>query len=217
MSEHDSFIDEVTEEVRRDKLFAAMRRYGWIGILAVVLIVGGAAWNEWRKASARASAEGFGDAMIAALSEDDQTARAAALAAVPVTGGQGTVVAFAEADARLEAGDKDGALTALYAVAEGAEQPTVYRQMAMYKILLIAGPTMDAAERASALAGLAAPGAPFRPLAMEQQVLDLVTSGKTDEALALARQILQEPAVSSGLRRRVTQLIVALGGSPDAA
>ena len=30
MSNPDSFIEEVTEEVRRDKLFALFRKYGWI-------------------------------------------------------------------------------------------------------------------------------------------------------------------------------------------
>ena len=43
MSETDSFIDEVNEEVRRDRLYAALRRYGWIAIVAVLAIVGGAA------------------------------------------------------------------------------------------------------------------------------------------------------------------------------
>ena len=56
MSDTDSFIDEVTEEVRRDRLFGLMKRYGWIAALAVLLIVGGAAWNEWRKAQDRAAA-----------------------------------------------------------------------------------------------------------------------------------------------------------------
>ena len=57
MSNPDSFIDEVTEEVRRDRLFAMFRKYGWIGVLIVVFIVGGAAVNEWRKSSAEARAE----------------------------------------------------------------------------------------------------------------------------------------------------------------
>ena len=49
MSDTDSFIDEVTEEVRRDRLFLLLRRWGWVGVLAVILIVGGAAFNEIRK------------------------------------------------------------------------------------------------------------------------------------------------------------------------
>jgi hypothetical protein len=82
LSETDSFIEEVTEEVRRDKLFALMRKYGWIAILAVLLIVGGAAYNEWRKASEAAAAQALGDSLIAALEIEDATARAAALAKI---------------------------------------------------------------------------------------------------------------------------------------
>ena len=67
MSNPDSFIEEVTEEVRRDRLFAAFRKYGWIGGLVVLGIVGGAAWNEWQKNQAAARAQGFGDAMLEAL------------------------------------------------------------------------------------------------------------------------------------------------------
>ena len=40
MSDTDSFIDEVTEEVKRDRLFATMRKYGWIAVLIVLLLVG---------------------------------------------------------------------------------------------------------------------------------------------------------------------------------
>lgn len=53
MSNPDSFIDEVTDEVRRDRLFATFRKYGWIGGLLVALIVGGAAYNEWQSSAPR--------------------------------------------------------------------------------------------------------------------------------------------------------------------
>ena len=55
MSNTDSFIEEVTEEVRNDKLFALFRKYGWIAGLAVVVMVGGTAWSEWNKSNARAN------------------------------------------------------------------------------------------------------------------------------------------------------------------
>lgn len=50
MSNTDSFVEEVTDELRNDQLFAAMRKYGWIAAVAVVAIVGGASWNEYSKA-----------------------------------------------------------------------------------------------------------------------------------------------------------------------
>ena len=57
MSNPESFIEEVNEEVRRDRLYGLLRRYGWIAVLAILLIVGGAAYSEYRKAQARAQAE----------------------------------------------------------------------------------------------------------------------------------------------------------------
>ena len=78
MSDTDSFIDEVNEEVRRDRFYFMLKRYGWIAVLAVILLVGGAAWNEYQKAQARAEAETLGDAMFAALSAEDTAARASA-------------------------------------------------------------------------------------------------------------------------------------------
>ena len=45
MSDTDSFIEEVTEEVRRDRLYGLLRRYGWIAALVIILIGGGASWS----------------------------------------------------------------------------------------------------------------------------------------------------------------------------
>ncbi|WP_372840880.1 hypothetical protein [Phaeovulum sp.] len=208
MSESDSFIDEVTEEVRRDRLFALMRRYGWIGILIVLLIVFGAAWVEWQKARASARAEAFGDAVLSAMESDD---RAEALAAVPADGVQKAVVDLLIA---AELGNDAEALASLRAIGADAELPASLRALAEFKAVLAAGAAMPAAERDAALAKLAQPGAPFRQLAMEQQVLVLLDAGASDQALALAQQLLLEPELTAGLQERVTQLIVALGAEP---
>ncbi len=58
MSNNDSFIDEVTEEVRRDRLFGLYRKYGWIGLVLILGIVGGTAANEWLKSRDEAGPKG---------------------------------------------------------------------------------------------------------------------------------------------------------------
>jgi hypothetical protein len=80
VSDTDSFINEVTEEVRREKLFGYLRRYGWIGVACVLLLVGGAAFNEYRNAQARDAAQATGDALLGALSLNDPSATLDALA-----------------------------------------------------------------------------------------------------------------------------------------
>lgn len=217
MSNPESFIEEVNEELRRDKLYALMRRYGWIAVLAVLLLVGGAAWNEWRKASERAQAEAFGDAVIAALDAPDREARAAALAGLGASGGRAGVLQLLIAAEAMTADDRATALRALQAVVDDASLSSGYRQLATLKRVIIGGSDLPMDEREAALSGLAQPGLPFRPLALEQIALLRIEAGQTDAALAVLTGLLDEPDVTPGLRRRVTQLIVALGGEMDAA
>jgi hypothetical protein len=216
VSNPDSFLREVAEEVRRDRMYALLRRYGWIAALLVLLLVGGAGWNEWRKAQARAQAEAFGDAVIAALEANDPAARLAALDAVPADGpGRAALLDLLRAGEAQRAGDTEAALAAFARVEAGAGVPASYRQLAALKRVILAGPALDAAEREAVLSGLAQPDAPFRPLALEQLALLRLEAGEGDAALAILRDLLDEPDVTPGLRARAQQLIVAVGG--DAA
>lgn len=211
MSNPDSFIDEVTEEVRRDKLFAAFRRYGWIGVLAVLGIVGGAAWNEWQKAQAVQRARAFGDALLAALDAPTPEARQAAIAAVPATGDQVAVRGLLQASD--PATDRAGALAALAQVAEDARLPQAWRDLAVLRRVGLMGAEMDASERRAALDGIAAPGRPFRTLALEQLAYIAVETGETAAALTQLEALVVDQESPPGLRRRAQQVIQALGGS----
>lgn len=211
MSETDSFIDEVTEEVRRDRLFAAFRKYGWIGGVAIVAIVGGAAWNEWTKAEARAKAQAFGDAVLAAAQAADPEA---ALAALPGTGAQAALGALMTAAQAAQAGHADVALEQYRLAAASAELPASLRDLARIKALILAGNAIDPATRAAELADLARPGAPYRLLAVEQQALDTLAAGDREGAITIARGILADAGVTPGLQQRASELIVALGGDP---
>lgn len=217
MSNSDSFIDEVTEEVRRDRLYGYLRRFGWIAALLVLLIVGGAAWNEWRKAQARAQAEAFGDALLTALSADDPVARLAAMETVPADGAQLAVLRLLTASIALERQDRGTALAELAALADDNAMPQSYRQLATLKRVIIGGTDLPMAEREAALSALTQPGVPFRPLAMEQLAVLKIEAGDTGAAVALLREIANEPEATSALRRRASQLIVVLGAEPAPA
>lgn len=217
MSDTDSFIDEVTDEVRRDRLFALFRRYSWIGVVAIVLIVGGAAWNEWRKASARAEAEALGDAMIAAAESEDAAARAAALDGVAVpSDGAGALVAMARAGAQVEAGDVDAAVGTLNDVAENGAVPEVYREIAAFRALTLQAGTKSDDELRIEFDALSQPGKPLRLLAEEQLAILDIGSGDTDAAVERLRGILQDAETGPDLKQRATQAIVALGATPEA-
>jgi hypothetical protein len=218
VSNTDSFIDEVTEEVQRDKLYAVLRKYGWIGIVVVVGIVGGAAYNEWSKSKAEAAAQANGDAITAALTsaDDDAAARAEALGAAGITGAARIVSDMVRAGELHAAGDTTGAIAALAPYTVDATLDAIYRDLAVLKTTMIGADEIAPEDRIAQLAGIASPGAPYRLLAEEQIATAQVELGDVEAAVSGFRAISQDVEATEALRRRSLQMIVALGADPTA-
>lgn len=216
MSETDSFIEEVSEEVRRDRLWGYVRRFGWVAVLLVLVVVGATAWNEFRKANAAAEAEKLGDAVVAATREDSAEARAAALAeVVPDAGEAAVIVQMRRAAVLLEAGDASGARAIYEAMAAETADP-IYSDLAQLKALILGGDDVAAEDKLAILDGLAAPGAPFRPLALEQKAILSIETGDQETAIAILTELLEDSQSTDTLRGRATQLLIALGGEVPA-
>lgn len=209
MSNSDSFIDEVTDEVKRDKLYAQMRKYGPIAVAVVLAIVGGAAWTEYRSAQEQARAEAAGDAIFDALEETDAETRAAVFADLPIEGDANAIAALMAASSQVDAGELDSAASILTALAADDTAPEMYRDLAALKAAML--PNDDTAAKIAALEPLARPGQPYYLLAMEQIAYANLESGDTDAAITVFRQIEEDAASSRGLRERVQNLMIALG------
>ena len=216
-NQNDSFIDEVTEDLRRDRLFTAMRRYGWIGLLVILAIVAGAAWREYSRASAAREAAAFGDAVIAAEAAPEP---AALLALDPGSRrGRKALLALLAAGQQVEAGQRDVAIATLRTVADDTATAQPERDLARIKLVLLGGADMEPAARDAMLADLSAAGRPFRLLALEQKAVALIEAGRPEDAVTLIRQIQQEQGVSDVQRRRLAETLITLGvaDTPDDA
>lgn len=215
MSNPDSFIEEVTEEIRRDRLFLMLRRYGWIAVALVLILVGGAAYVEWQRARSATAAEALGDQIITALGESDAESRRAALSQIEAEGTAAALVTL------LAAGESSGAAEAsaadLERLAGDSDLPQIYRDLAAMKLVLLPDHQMEPADRITVLEPLTAPGRAFRLLALEQIALAHVAQDEGDQAIAIARDIMVDGQVTQDLRRRLSQLIVSLGGTLDDA
>jgi hypothetical protein len=216
MSDTDSFIDEVNEEIRRDRMFVMLKRYGWIAVLAIFAIVGGAAWSEYQKSQVMAQSELLGDDIIAALASNDTAERASALSEVSAqTPGGAAIVQFLTSAAQANSDQTEAAVKGLNDIATNGELDEIYRQLAAFKALTLQADTLPAEELRIQYEALAQPGAPLRLLAMEQLALVDITEGQIDPAIAQLQDILQDADAGRDLQQRVSQLIVALGGTPE--
>ena len=214
MSDTDSFIEEVTEEVRRDRLYLLMRRYGWIAVAAVLLIVAGTGWNEWRKAQDRAMAQSTGDSIIAALEQETPGEQANALAAIDSVDPEvAAMVDMLAAGVQADTAPSEAAVLLLQ-VADNNDVELIYRQIATLKAVSIPGSGLSIEDRRARLDALTLVGGLIRLLAEEQLAYLTVETGDIDAAIEMLQQIAADAEASAGLRQRTTQVIVALGGEP---
>ena len=211
MSNPDSFIDEVTEEVRRDRLFRLFRKYGWIGVVIILGLVGGTAWTEWTKSRDAARAQAFGDGVIDALDQGVPADRREALAAVPSDAEQTALLNLILASDPDE--DKAATLAALERVAGDVSLAPTYRDLAALRRVLVAGADLPLADRRTALQEIAGAGRPYRVLAEEQLAYLLIEEGKPDEAITALIALVQDQEASGALRGRAGQVVTALGGA----
>jgi len=227
VSESDNFINEVTDAVRRDRLYRTMRRYGWIAIAAVVLLVGAAAYTEWRRAEREEAARQTGDALLAALQPEAAgeagtgPEQLAALAAEAEGEKARAITTFIAAAERQEQGRTGGIEAAREAQAEAASMlealatdeslPPLYADLAVLKAVMLRGDSLDPAERIARLEPIAVPGRPYALLASEQIALAEIAAGAPDAARERLQGIAQDAGASASLRRRAAQLITALG------
>lgn len=218
MSNTDSFIEEVNEEVRREKLYGYVRRYGWIALVLVLGVVGTTGFLEYRKASIASSAQKLGDRLVTAIDTDEPSERALKLAEIVPEAGRATVILeMRRAGELVNAGDTAGAIAVFESVANGDADP-IYADMARLKMWMLRGGSGNPAARASALTELAAPGAIYRPLALEQQGLAALTAGEEGKAVEIFSDLFQDSEITDGVRNRAMQMLLALGAEiPDAS
>lgn len=212
VSNTESFIQEVSEEVRRDRLFGLIRKYGWIAIALVVVIVGGAAYREYDKAQRSAQAQAFGASVLAALEQDDAQARVDALGAVQAPNGAAAAILAMMQSAELVSDNQSAA--AIARLEQAALDPEVdqsYRDLINFKRLMRSDSGLDTYDRVAGFTALAVPGNPLRLLATEQLAVIDLENGDIDSAIERFNAILDDAEITQGLRQRVTQVMIALG------
>ena len=216
MSDTDSFLQEVSEELRRDKLYRNMRKYGWIGLLLVVIIVGGAAYREYQKSQAAERAQLFGSSILNALNEQKSEDRISKLQKIkaPSDNAKAILAMLLSAEANNEEASIQE-LSNLADVLDDLDVDAQYLDLLNFKVLLGSAEKMGLEERKIAFLKLSEPGNPFRLLAEEQLVLIELEQGNTDSALEKISQILLDAELTVGLRNRATQMMIALGKDPE--
>ena len=168
MSENESFIDEVTEEVRRDKLYLFLKKYGWIGGLAVLLIVLSSVIVEIQSTARIAEAEKNGDFLADILQKIEKGEEIDFDRSTEFFEEGSLVSLLIETMLAEKSFDYEGAKVAYTAILDNEKIPSSFKDFAKFKLLLLLKNDPQRAEQL--LDELITPNNSFRILALEQKV-----------------------------------------------
>jgi hypothetical protein len=212
LSESDSFIQEVTEEVRQDRMFALWKKWGPFVLGAIVLLVGAAALWSWNNAQERAEAEARGAALLAADLDTPEERQALIERLEPPAQ---VVAEFAAAADLGRSGDTAGAAERYRRIAARDRLADHYRQLALLQAVRLEAPTADPAAALAELGPLIQ-SSPYSLLARELAAALHLKAGDQDAAHAELQAILSDPRATSSLRLRAQEVLTASGGEPPA-
>lgn len=217
-NETDSFVQEVDESLRQDRVLQFLKKHGlWFaGALAVVVIgVGGwQAWSASQLSASRAHAEDYAAAQELARAGNMDEAK---IAFERLTGeGPHTyrVMAQMEHAAVLEVqGDLEGALAGFDQAAEQANDP-IMRQTAQLRAAYIAAETQDLAALQTRLQPLIDSEGRLSYLARELLAIEAWEAGDLD----LARETLENLTLAfdapEAVRQRAQVALSVVGPAP---
>lgn len=212
MSDADSFIQEVSEEVRRDRMFRLWRRFAPLVIGAIAAVVAGTAVLAWLDHSAEQEARRDGALLLRAGEGDDPAARAdVLLSEAELLGDGAALVARLRAAGDLAAAGRLDEAAEVYAQIAQADavEPTL-ADFAVLKGALLMINQADYAGAARALSGFVADDAPFRPLALEGRAAAYLGLGDAAAARADLQAALSDPGATQALSDRVRALLATL-------
>lgn len=218
----ESFVREVDENLRRDQMRDAAKRYGKWAIAAAVLFlaaIGGYLyWQERQAKDAETGTEQFAQALSDISSGNDKAASAnlAKLtdsdAPALSAGARLTTAALA-----LEKGDRKTATATYNAIAADKDLAQPYRDLALVRATALEFDSLKPDEVIARLQPLTQPGNAFFGSAGEMTGMALLAKGQKAAAGQLFAKIAADKGVPDSLRSRAVQVAGTLGVDASAS
>ena len=217
----DSFIREVEQELRSDRLNALWKRFGPLIIGGVVLIVlataGWRAWLAWDESRANAS----GDRFLAALDridEGDEEGALAALRELEEDGyGRYDLLARMRAAALIADSDPRGAIEAFTAVAQDGSTPPAIADVARIRAAYLLVDHGTAGEINALVGPLAQDDEPLRHSAREALGLAAWKAGERETAAERFQAIADDTQAPPGIATRAEEMLALIASLGDGA
>jgi len=216
MANPESFLEEVAEEVRRERLFKFFKKNGWIIAFVVLATLCASIAYEWRKNSEISRAKLNGDLLTLALEKSQKGNLEELLGLLsdnsPYLRPSSDLIAvtklyYAELLYNID-NDSSESMSVLKEIFSNESISTTLRQLAKIKYLLLF--SGDNKVKQDLIDELSSPDNHYRFLAQEHKVRTYLASGMSDEANRQIDILLNDLEVSEQQKRRLMDLKLAI-------
>ena len=216
MANPESFLEEVAEEVRRERLFKFFKKNGWIIAFVVLATLCASIAYEWRKNSEISRAKSNGDLLTLALEKSQKGNLEELLDLLsdnsPYLRPSSDLMAvtklyYAELLYSID-NDSSESMSVLKEIFTNESISTTLRQLAKIKYLLLF--SGDNKVKQDLIDELSSPDNHYRFLAQEHKVQTYLASGMSDEANRQIDILLNDLEVSEQQKRRLMDLKLAI-------
>ena len=215
-SDGETFLREVDEELRKERINTLFARYGWAIVAAVILVLGAIGGYIWWQNRQQEQAAAHGETLLEALDGLESGNRNAAMPKIDQLAesdvdGYRAAALFARATAQSEAGNNAAAIATLRAIAADAGLAEPYRQAALVRQTELEFDRLRPQQVIQRLAPLARPGGAWFGSAGEMVGIAHHRMNRPDLAGPLFARIGRDETVPATIRTRAIQMAGSLG------
>ncbi len=216
---NEAFFREVDDEVRRERVEKAARRYGIIVGLIVLLALAAFGGTLWWRSHQQTVAGEQGEKLVGAMSSltsgrEDEARKSLQAIADGGAKGYAPLARLLQADMLVKDDKQPEAAAAFMKIAQDGTVPQQIRDVALLRSTTLDFDKLPSAEVVNRLKPLAVPGNPWFGSAGEMTGLAYMKMNQPQKAAALFVAITKDKTVPHSLRARVAQLAADLGAEP---
>lgn len=214
----DNLIEEVDEDLRKDRALALARRYGpYVLALAlgvIIAVAGVMAWRHYKAEREMERATVYAQALDAINRGDaDESQRLLAeITSASPGSGYGILARFQDAALKARAGDAAGAAAIYDGIGTDTHVDPLFRDLGTVLYALSTLDSADPAQLAGRLAPIADGKGPYRYTAMEASAYLALRGDDKDRARDLFSRIANDPRAPEEARSRAAAMASTLGG-----
>lgn len=214
----DNLIEEVDEDLRKDRALALARRYGPYAIalaLGVIIAVAGVvAWRHYKSERELERATVYAQALDAINRGDaDESQRLLGeITSESPASGYGILGRFQDAALKARAGDAAAAAAIYDGIGTDSRVDPLFRELGTVLYALSTLDSADPAQLAGRLAPIADGKGPYRYTAMEASAYLALRGDDKDRARDLFSRIANDPRAPDEARSRAAAMASTLGG-----